>query len=109
MPPLRGKPGVFPFFQFLETKLPVGGGTKFGTALSQYAAQAKNVGIAVILSDFFDETHGGWHEQLTEDMQPSYSLFKGKGDIYHALQACLIPLYPATGSITRGVIEASKG
>jgi len=74
MPPLRGKPGVFPFFQFLETKLPVGGsvfpffqfletklpvggGTKFGTALSQYAAQAKNVGIAVILSDFFDETH----------------------------------------------------
>lgn len=57
MPPLRGKPGVFPFFQFLETKLPIGGGTKFGTALSQYAAQAKNVGIAVILSDFFDETH----------------------------------------------------
>ncbi len=57
MPPLRGKPGVFPFFQFLETKLPVGGGTKFGAALSQYAAQAKNVGIAVILSDFFDETH----------------------------------------------------
>ncbi len=57
MPPLRGKPGVFPFFQFLETKLPVGGETKFGAALSQYAAQAKNVGIAVILSDFFDETH----------------------------------------------------
>ncbi len=57
MPPLRGKPGVFPFFQFLETKLTVGGETKFGAALSQYAAQAKNVGIAVILSDFFDDTH----------------------------------------------------
>ena len=56
MPPLRGKPGVFPFFQFLE-KLPVGGQTRFGAALTQYAAQAKNVGIAVILSDFFDETH----------------------------------------------------
>ena len=50
MPPLRGKPGVFPFFQFLETRLPVGGETKFGAALTQYAAQAKNVGIAVILS-----------------------------------------------------------
>ena len=56
MPPLRGKPGVFPFFQFLD-KLPVGGETKFGAALSQYAAQAKNIGIAVVLSDFFDETH----------------------------------------------------
>ncbi len=57
MPPLRGKPGIFPFFQFLETKLPVGGGTRFGDALAQYAAQAKNVGIAVVLSDFFDPTH----------------------------------------------------
>ena len=63
----------------------------------------------VVARHFLDETHGGWHEQLSEDMLPSYSLFKGKGDIYHALQACLIPLYPATGSITRGVIEASKG
>ena len=56
MPPLRGKPGVFPFFQFLE-RLPAGGETKFGAALTQYAASAKNVGIAVVLSDFFDETH----------------------------------------------------
>jgi uncharacterized protein (DUF58 family) len=57
MPPLRGKPGVFPFFQFLETKLSIGGETRFGDALTQYAAQAKNVGIAIILSDFFDDTH----------------------------------------------------
>ena len=39
-------------------------------------------------------------------MRPAYSLFAGKGDIYHALQACLIPLYPATGSLTKGIIEA---
>ena len=57
LPPLRGKPGIFPFFQFLETKLPVGGETRFGEALTRYAAQAKNVGIAVVLSDFFDPTH----------------------------------------------------
>ena len=31
------------------------------------------------------------------------SWFGGKGDIYHALQACLIPLYPATGSLTKGL------
>ena len=56
MPPLRGKPGIFPFFQFLE-RLPTGGETRFGDALAQYAARAKNVGIAVVISDFFDETH----------------------------------------------------
>lgn len=53
-----------------------------------------------------DEVHGAWHEQLTETMQPAYSLFAGKADIYHALQACLIPLYPAEGSLTKGIIEA---
>ena len=57
MPPLRGKPGIFPFFQFLEHKTVVGGGTRFGDALAQYAARAKNVGIAIVLSDFFDDTH----------------------------------------------------
>ena len=33
------------------------------------------------------------------------SVFFGKPDIYHALQACLIPLLPATGSITRGLSQ----
>jgi mannose/cellobiose epimerase-like protein (N-acyl-D-glucosamine 2-epimerase family) len=58
----------------------------------------------VIASSFIDEQNGGWHEQLTEDLKPSYTLFTGKGDIYHALQACLIPLYPATGSLTKGLV-----
>ncbi len=60
----------------------------------------------VIARHHLDEQNGGWHEQLTEDLQPAYTLFSGKGDIYHALQACLIPLYPAEGSLTRGIIEA---
>jgi len=50
---------------------------------------------------FIDRARGGWHEELTRDMVPAYNLFAGKADIYHALQACLIPLYPATGSLTR--------
>lgn len=53
----------------------------------------------VIERRFIDHQHGGWHEELTEDLAPSHSLFPGKGDIYHALQACLIPLFPATGSL----------
>jgi mannose/cellobiose epimerase-like protein (N-acyl-D-glucosamine 2-epimerase family) len=52
-----------------------------------------------------DHKNGGWHEELTEDLRPSHDLFPGKGDIYHALQACLIPLFPANGSLTKGIID----
>ncbi|PWC37897.1 AGE family epimerase/isomerase [Azospirillum sp. TSO35-2] len=50
-----------------------------------------------------DRDHGGWHPQLDADLRPNASPFFGKPDLYHALQACLIPLLPATGSITRGL------
>lgn len=52
-----------------------------------------------------DRTHGGWFEELTEELVPATTLFPGKGDIYHALQACLIPLFPATASLTRVISE----
>ncbi|MGO7969339.1 AGE family epimerase/isomerase, partial [Rhizobium ruizarguesonis] len=60
----------------------------------------------VIERAFIDHKNGGWPEELTEDLVPSHSLFPGPGDIYHALQACLIPLFPATGSLTKGIAEA---
>jgi len=60
----------------------------------------------VIGNHFIDRKHGGWHEELTEAMAPAHTLFPGKGDIYHALQACLIPLFPATGSLTKVIPEA---
>ncbi len=53
-----------------------------------------------------DHARGGWLSELSEDLRPGSRLFVGKPDIYHALQACLIPLYPATGSLTRAIIEA---
>jgi sulfoquinovose isomerase len=53
-----------------------------------------------------DHQDGGWHPELAETLQPAASLFTGKPDIYHALQACLIPLFPATGSLTRVIAEA---
>lgn len=58
-----------------------------------------------IAANNLDREHGGWFEELTEDAKPSNSLFPGKGDIYHALQACLIPLFPAEGSLTRMIAE----
>lgn len=48
-----------------------------------------------------DRENGGWNEELSEDLKPANTLFPGKGDIYHALQACLIPLVPAEGSLTK--------
>jgi sulfoquinovose isomerase len=55
---------------------------------------------------FIDHRLGGWHPELGEDLAPKHDLFTGKPDIYHALQACLIPLYPATGSLTRVIGQA---
>jgi mannose/cellobiose epimerase-like protein (N-acyl-D-glucosamine 2-epimerase family) len=54
---------------------------------------------------FIDRRNGGWFPQLGEDLRPNTGPFYGKPDIYHALQACLIPLLPTTGSITRGLRE----
>jgi sulfoquinovose isomerase len=62
----------------------------------------------VIADHHLDREHGGWIEQLSEDMRPAYTLFVGKADIYHALQACLIPLYPATGSLTKVIPEVAN-
>ena len=50
-----------------------------------------------------DKVRGGWHPELDADLHPVHRVFSGKPDLYHALQACLIPLLPATGSVTRGL------
>jgi sulfoquinovose isomerase len=50
-----------------------------------------------------DHENGGWHAELGADLKPVQNFFTGKPDIYHALQACLIPLYPATGSLTKAL------
>jgi sulfoquinovose isomerase len=52
---------------------------------------------------FIDHRGGGWFHELGDDLRPRATFFAGKPDIYHALQACLIPLYPATASLTRGI------
>jgi mannose/cellobiose epimerase-like protein (N-acyl-D-glucosamine 2-epimerase family) len=54
-----------------------------------------------------DHRNGGWRPELTEDLKPGTSLFTGKPDLYHALQACLIPLFPTTGSLTKVIPECS--
>ena len=52
---------------------------------------------------FIDPANGGWYPELGDGLKPVDLFFTGKPDIYHALQACLIPLFPATGSLMRAV------
>jgi mannose/cellobiose epimerase-like protein (N-acyl-D-glucosamine 2-epimerase family) len=54
---------------------------------------------------FIDPVNGGWRGQVDDDLKPNSNPFYGKPDIYHCLQACLIPLLPTTGSITKGLAE----
>lgn len=53
-----------------------------------------------------DAEHGGWNCQLDDELRPIPGYFQGKPDIYHALQACLIPLYGTGGSLTREIMAA---
>lgn len=50
-----------------------------------------------------DRQGGAWHPELDSNLTPVNRVFTGKPDIYHAVQACLIPLLPPTGSVTRGL------
>ena len=53
-----------------------------------------------------DPRFGGWRPQLDDDLTPVERYFVGKPDLYHALQACLIPLYGTEGSLTKGIVDA---
>lgn len=52
---------------------------------------------------FIDHERGGWWHEIGHDGLPEQSVFKGKPDIYHALQACLIPTVSPYGSISAGL------
>ncbi len=42
-----------------------------------------------------DREHGSWHHQLDRRNVPSSSVWSGKPDLYHAVQATLLPRLPA--------------
>lgn len=53
LPTQRGRGGVLPFFSYLE-KIRADGATSFATAMHRFAAAARNKGVAIVFSDFFD-------------------------------------------------------
>ncbi|GKY88816.1 AGE family epimerase/isomerase [Sinisalibacter aestuarii] len=48
----------------------------------------------VVAGHFIDHTHGGWFPELDDKNRPTGAIFAGKPDIYHAFQACIVPLLP---------------
>jgi len=48
-----------------------------------------------------DRENGGWFPELDENLVPVERVFRGKPDLYHSIQACLIPLFPTHGSLTK--------
>jgi mannose/cellobiose epimerase-like protein (N-acyl-D-glucosamine 2-epimerase family) len=55
-----------------------------------------------------DHRNGGWRCQLDGELTPIAGYFVGKPDIYHALQACLIPLYETNGSLTYEIMATAE-
>lgn len=56
-----------------------------------------------VAGKLIDWEHGGWRTEAIDPTGEVVPLFSGKPDLYHALQAYLIPLLPTTGSVTRGL------
>ena len=50
-------------------------------------------------AQFRDRERGSWRHELDERLQPSDRTWTGKPDVYHALQATLIPRLPVTASL----------
>ena len=56
-----------------------------------------------VAAHLIDRDNGGWLTEPRALEAHAAPLFSGKPDLYHALQACLIPLLPTSGTITRGL------
>lgn len=46
-----------------------------------------------------DRERGSWHHELDENLRPSARTWNGKPDVYHALQATLLPRLPVAPSL----------
>jgi sulfoquinovose isomerase len=56
-----------------------------------------------------DHVRGSWHHELDPANQPSRVVWSGKPDLYHAVQATLIPRYPVSASVADAVLAGRPG
>lgn len=52
-----------------------------------------------------DREHGSWHHQLDQANRPKSDVWPGKPDLYHAVQATLLPRAPLTPTLAAAVAE----
>jgi mannose/cellobiose epimerase-like protein (N-acyl-D-glucosamine 2-epimerase family) len=52
-----------------------------------------------------DREHGSWHHELDDALRPSERTWSGKPDVYHAIQATLIPRLPPWPSLAGALRE----
>ncbi|MFZ0528907.1 MAG: AGE family epimerase/isomerase [Propionicimonas sp.] len=55
----------------------------------------------------FDHEHGSWHHQLDPQNRASATVWPGKADLYHAVQATLIPRLPLAPSLATALGAAA--
>jgi len=70
-------------------------GHHFGT--EQYEEKYRQVWDYIQLR-LIDATYGSWYHVLDAAGAPCTGVWNGKPDLYHALQACLIPLFARDGT-----------
>lgn len=56
LPRLRGKSSVPAMLRFLQRGVEASGQSNAGKAISRYAASARNIGVAIVFTDGYDET-----------------------------------------------------
>jgi mannose/cellobiose epimerase-like protein (N-acyl-D-glucosamine 2-epimerase family) len=74
------------------------------TAEPAYAHTARELWKEV--ERFVDLEHGSWQHELSPDGSPGSTVWSGKPDIYHALQAVLLPDLPLAPSVAAAVLAA---
>lgn len=58
-----------------------------------------------VSAHLMDRDHGSWHHQLDPSNRPASDVWPGKPDLYHAVQATLLPRTPLTPSLATAVAE----
>lgn len=58
---------------------------------------------------FIDREDGSWHHELDVDNRPAASVWSGKPDLYHALQAVLVPRAPLAPSLATAIAAGELG
>ena len=76
------------------------------TGLERYLADYQSW-WQLIETHFVDRQHGSWFHELSPEGLVTATIWPGKPDIYHALQACLIPSVPLGPALAAGLLTVN--